>query len=431
MGGDAQDKLLSLVFLQRQALQAKNLEQLIHIIVNGTHKLFPYNQAVFFQVHGNQILLEAVSGNAKLDPLSPHALEIKEKISRHLHHADGDVFMMETEEETCNALMLLRTPETGVIGGLYFDLDVAFHDAEMQILSELSVSYTHALSHQKIQGLGLIPYIKRKFGQVRLFVLLSLILVMFFPVREHITAPAEVIAQDPFVISAPYDGVIESVSVDPGEHVIAGTPLIRMDKMTLQAKVDSTTKEVNAAQDQRARLRREILSNPKKSPDLQNIENELALKQIDLSFAEELLTRSAITSPIEGVAIFSDKNTLLGQPVHKGQALMTVADSTKQELLIRIPAGSMIDFDRQAPIKFYANVRPFQSIKAQIKTIGYQASPDPDRLLSYKVRAVLDEEAKNLRIGWKGSAKIYGGYTVYGYVLLRKPLMFIREITGL
>ena len=47
------------------------------------------------------------------------------------------------------------------------------------------------------------------------------------------------------------------------------------------------------------------------------------------------------------------------------------------------------------------------------------------------VKAKINDVHMNLRIGQKGSAKIYGDRTVLIYYLLRKPLIFARTFIGL
>jgi hypothetical protein len=100
------------------------------------------------------------------------------------------------------------------------------------------------------------------------------------------------------------------------------------------------------------------------------------------------------------------------------------------DVLIRVPVDSLVKIDQNAPVKFFLNVSPLVGLRADIRSIGYQASPDPDGLLTYKIRAT-PATKKALRIGWKGTAKIKGDWTLLSYALLRRPVMALRRLTGL
>jgi tetrameric-type glycyl-tRNA synthetase alpha subunit len=91
---------------------------------------------------------------------------------------------------------------------------------------------------------------------------------------------------------------------------------------------------------------------------------------------------------------------------------------------------AMIPLKEDANISFYANAAPLRSYSGAMMDAGYQASADPDGLMTYKLHAQLDRD-NDLRIGWKGTAKIYGNWTILGYSLLRRPLIALRNLTGI
>lgn len=109
---------------------------------------------------------------------------------------------------------------------------------------------------------------------------------------------------------------------------------------------------------------------------------------------------------------------------------MMIANPQTLELLVRVPADAMIPLEKNADVSFYANAAPLRAYAGATLNAGYQASADPDGLMTYKLRAQLDSD-DDLRIGWKGTAKIYGEWTILGYSLLRRPLIALRNLTGL
>ena len=77
---------------------------------------------------------------------------------------------------------------------------------------------------------------------------------------------------------------------------------------------------------------------------------------------------------------------------------------------------------------------PFGPLRATVAQSSYQATLSPEGVASYRLRARFEslspEEARRVRIGLSGTAKLYGERAPLGYYLLRRPLAALREWTG-
>lgn len=425
------EKLFVLLELQRRAQEAATRQSFIHIVVNETHKLVPYKQAIFWAVDGQAVKLEKVSGNAVLDDKAPYALSVIGKI-RSVIEAGAAKNPYEAFEYEGRQIVVLpfRTAEDGVLGGLWLERDMPFPDPELHLLEELAVTYAHAFALLSLRSnknlLGSLGKNRRK---LRKYLLAALLITALFPVRLSITAPAEIVAQDSDVVTIPFDGMIETVHVRPGDIITKGQLLVTMENSALIAQMDMARQELKAIQSSMARVSRESLAAPAKKGDLTALEAEIETKKIQYEYAEDMQGRSEIRAARDGVAVFSDAHILQGQPVSMGARIMMIADESKYDLLVRIPVDAMLPIDKDSSVSFYMNVSPLSAYTATIKSIGYQASPDPDGLLTYKVQAV-PEETSDLRIGWKGTARISGEWTVLSYSILRRPLIALRRMTG-
>jgi hypothetical protein len=174
----------------------------------------------------------------------------------------------------------------------------------------------------------------------------------------------------------------------------------------------------------------ESLRSEDKKQELQQLRSDIDLKRVDYEFARQKFEKSKILAPVKGVAIFSDKSALTGRPMQTGEAIMVIADPNEVELLVRIPVHSFLPVEEGHPLSFYLNSSPLNNRGATITSIGYQASKDVDGLMTYKIRAKMDDP-DNTRIGWKGTAKIKTDWSILGYALLRRPLIAFRNLTGL
>lgn len=471
------DKLFTLIHLQRIALEAKSKQQFIHIALNETLKLISYDIALFWEAKGKHgCRLEDVSGNARIDKNGSYALNLenfikkqnklknkktnkasaknnepqeKQKKSEELLSvqplkASEIDFLQKNKDPAIQKkqylLLRFQTQKEGLLGGLWIERQKSFDEAELQILEEIAASYASAsalfLLRKKQSFIGSITHINKS----KFFLLLLFVLLAFFPVRLTITAPAEIIAQSPKVITAPYDGILEKIKIHPGDKVKRKSALAEMEKINLQGQLDKTKQDLKIAQSMLSRLKRESLSNPEKKTEIKQLEIEIESKEIEYNYALSLFEKSTILSPATGIAIFADAHSLEGKPVQTGEKIMMIANPKNIELLIRAPVEAMIPVSDNAPIQFFLNVAPLKPYEAKVLSMGYQASPDPDGLLSYKIRGSLpknllennpDTIEETLRVGWKGTAKIKGPWSILSYAILRRPLVNLRTFLGI
>ena len=231
----------------------------------------------------------------------------------------------------------------------------------------------------------------------------------------------------------PYDGVLDVINVKAGDIVKKDQSVFVMDKTDLDGRIKASSQALRTAQSNLSRLRKESLRVPEKKAELNQLMSEITAKKIENDHAQTLFDKSVVRAPVDGVAIFSDANEFEGQPVRTGEKVMIVADPEKIELLIKAPVDNMIPISKDSPVKFFLNVSPLSGHSAEIISMGYQSSPDADGLLTYKIRARINDSGTETpaRIGWKGTAKIKGSWNILAYSVLRRPLVTLRKITGL
>ena len=441
------DKLLTLLDLQNRVQKATRLNDFSFIVTNETQKIVAYRQAVFWTYNTEKVSLHGLSGNAVLDKNSPYASFVKQAITETLKNAPKYAVTIidldkedlsssiETESETGIAshitLCVFATEEEGILGGLWLERDKPLKDAEKEILGNLSESYAYtlrAIDLSSRKDRHFLTFFKAK--KSRAFISAALLIAFFFPTQLSITAPVEITARNPKVVSIPYDGILNDVLVNPGEAVTEGDIVATMDQTNLKAETDQAEQELQTAQVSLSRAGLESLSNAEKKADLQLLRAEIAQKRIALEYAQERLAKTNIAAPTDGIAIFADANAFEKKPMRTGEKLMIIAQPEETEALITVPVDAMLPISKDSPASFYLNTQPLKTHEADIVSIGYQASADPDGQLTYKIRAKIDD-TEAMRIGHKGTAKIKSHWSILGYAVLRRPLIAIRNIIGL
>lgn len=433
------DKLLTLLTLQRQAQEAETFAGFLHIAANDSSKIIPYHQLVIYSYDRGIIEYQKISGNAIIDRHGEYAVHLESCI-RQRDKTRGEISEHQTADGTstltivpfCHKPFVRKGHEDDAeLGGMCFETIFPYQENEKQILEELARSYTPRVVIDRLEHGSLFVRIRAALQRKKIWIAAG-ILIALFPTRMTITAPVEIVAKDPVVITAPFSGLIGSVDVSPGDHVEPFAPLIHMEDTTLSAEAQLAGEEMKLAAVTLSRLKRESVSNPERRADLARLEAEITEKKIKQAYTEQMKNRSVLRTPKAGVTIFADRTELEGKPVEAGQILMQIADPAQIEARIRIPSATMMPVKRNEPVSLTFDPRPFHSYEGDILSIGYEASPDPDGLLSYKVTTgIRHNETADLRIGWRGAAKIKGEWTIMGYRILRRPLMIARQWTGL
>lgn len=459
-------KLLTLLTLLKNARHKKKTADLAFLMVNQTFNLVPYRHCVFWRHDGEYAYLETASGLVQMDPMSPYCLWMK-KALRHIVEEktavmalekahlkkEGDEgfaksFPMTAKDYTgaeadqwqkwvsAHALFLpMKNMSEKISYGLWLDRDEPFTETDRAFLEDLADGYASVLHFLEAEtqetGTGRIKEFFRPKKMLVKAAFLGLVFAMFLPVRFSITAPAEVVAKSPKLVSVPFTGTLERVAVEPNQPVRKGDLLAVMDSTALKNKYELATSDLATATAALTKTEREALRDPEKRMEINILKAQIHAKETEKEFANVFLERAMISAPEDGVAIFSDPNTMRGKPVQTGEQIMMIANPEDTELLIRVPVDAMIEIDDETPAQFFLNVSPIGSKEARIKTVSYQASPDADGVMSYKVRAAFTDKQDIPRVGWTGTAKAYGKRTILLFNVLRRPFITLRRVMGL
>lgn len=155
------------------------------------------------------------------------------------------------------------------------------------------------------------------------------------------------------------------------------------------------------------------------------------MREAEVEYAADLLDRIHIKSTSNGIAIFDDPNEWIGKPVVVGEKILQIADPKKVELQLWLPIDDAINLDPGSRVRVFFNVDPLHPHEAELKYASYEAQLTPDNTLAYRLKAEFVEDVSDIRIGLKGTAKVYGERVSLFYFLMRKPLSAVRRFLGL
>ncbi|MCH9809017.1 MAG: efflux RND transporter periplasmic adaptor subunit [Alphaproteobacteria bacterium] len=259
----------------------------------------------------------------------------------------------------------------------------------------------------------------------------AVILAGAIPVPLTTIAPMQITASDPYVITAPMDGVIKTVSQAPNTHILKGQTLFNFDDTSFRNRALLAERELAIAKATHHKTRQQAFSSEDARYQLAITRSEHALKAAELAYANELLSQSHVTAPVSGIVIYPDKNELEGRPVVTGEAVMEIADPQKVEIQIDLPVADAIVLKKGADVRVFLDAAPLEAREARIITASYHAQPQASGQLAYKLTARFKQHRGELpRIGAHGSAQVFGQTTSLAFFLLRRPIAAIRQTFG-
>lgn len=438
-------KLAVFIELERRLRQCTDKASLAFTLVNETHSLCNYRQAVLWHhqggMNGN---IGAVSGLAVPDPSAPYSSWVR-KLCSHLHATNSTggaraIMTLEIPDKIArdwqhwlpqHAVWVPLTDQTANIeSGLILARDEPWLDADLTLLNYLAETYVHAqaaLLHSS-PFWNRISARKKRIWMVCIGVL-GIISVL--PISQTTLAPAEIVAHDPVIIRAGIDGVIDTINVTPNQRVESGDSLITLDATRLRNQIEVANRALEIAEAEYRQAAQQGVFDNQANASLTILKGRTEQRIAEVDYLQSLLDRINIQAPQNGIAIFSNADDWEGRPVAVGERIMELADPAMTEIEILLPVSDAITLENGARVRLFLNTLPHAPIEANLRFASYQSQLNPDGSLSYQLLASFKDTEDSARIGLKGTAKLYGDRTLLIMYVLRRPLTALRQLIGM
>ena len=441
--GPSPSAFTTFIQLESAARTAETVEALQTTMVNEPRRLLPYRQGALLTVDdAGAVRVEAVSGVAVLEPDAPLVSWLKRAArqvldsdlggSLHVVSPDAIGSAVRAEWEAWAPSQVLWCPlknrEGLLIGALWLARDEAWQETEAVLFERLSGCYAHAWLSLVGRRRSWLPDKARR--PLLIGAPLALLLVLLIPVRQSVLAPAEIVPVKPVVVSAPIDGVVARFQVQPNQPVRAGEVLFSFDDTTLWAQAASAERTLGVALAELRQSTQGAMIDRKQAGQVALNEAQVRLRQTELDYAHDMLSRITVSAERAGVAVFTDENDWIGRPVVTGQRILEIADPSHTELNVEVPVRDAIVLAPGAEVDLFLDVEPLSPKPATLTSASYEAEMTPTGTLSYRVRAAFPADLPPPRIGLQGTAKIYGERVPLALYLFRRPLASLRQWLG-
>lgn len=434
-------EVADLLLLQQSLRLCDSLTKIGHLLVNDSSKIAPFDTAVFWLRDSAKV--EAISGLP--EPVN-HTLftdwvaGICQRFDSQAEKNPLSLNLEDLAEEDLNrwkeclageAVWVPLTTAKGAIGGLLLARATPWQDEELGILGYWGLAAGHstdALINRRVKE----DHWWLHFSNRRIFWAIGAVvfLLLWIPVDLSVTAPAEVVAKEPEVVRAPIKGIIGKVHVKPNQLVSTGDLVVTFDDTPIRAQLDVVQQESAIANAEYQRATQASVSDRRVASELPMLKARVEQKSAQVRYNQTLLERSRIYAEADAIAILPDVQELEGRPVQVGEKILTLAKPGSVELEFWLTVGDSIPLPDKAQVELFLNVYPDEVHQAQIRYVSYQAEVAPDGILGFRGRADFDDDHQ-LRVGWRGTARVRGESVFLGYYIFRRPLSVLRQWTGL
>ncbi|BBO56882.1 efflux RND transporter periplasmic adaptor subunit [Cobetia sp. AM6] len=435
-------RLSALFDVEHRIRRAETLKALRYVAVNESRQVVDYQQAVIVERSG--VKGWRVTALANVPSVDRNSLYVQwvEHVMAHQLSKSAEPYVLDshamddwakdTWPEVCPGQVLLVPLDTreGTASWLLLAREEPWTAGAMNLAAHLGEVTGHA-AHAFVEV--------RKRGRLRHWFtssrfwwgsLLLILMILCLPVRLSALAPAELVARAPLVVSAPMDGVVDRVLVEPNARVEAGQPLVKLQDIEAKARFKVADQALNVAQARFEQARQEAFRDAKSRASMAALSAERDLRQVQRSYAETQLGQVVLKADEAGLAIFDDPNEWAGRPVRTGERIMQLADPDERKVSIELPVEDALVLFEGAPVTLFLDSRPLSPIEGQVERVSYKPVLNGRDQLVYHVSAALDESPDFLRIGLRGTARVSGERVPLAYYLFRRPLAGLRQALG-
>ncbi len=269
----------------------------------------------------------------------------------------------------------------------------------------------------------------------------NVVKVEFKPIKSSILASGSLAFREQVQLRSEVIGQVIQLHVEEADQVSKGQLVITLDPKNYQAQVDQAKARVriSAIAIERQRIlianlaerfeRRKTLHQSKlvDTDSFQSLESELSLSRVDLRSlqeslaqaraaldqSEDLLQKTLIKSPIDGIVIQSDikvgETVIAGTTNIPGSTLMVIADPSATLTEVQVDEADIAQIRVGLEADIFSAAYPDTPLSGVLESIATVARRAPgQQSLSFLVKILLDEQdSLTIRPGMSVRADIY------------------------
>ena len=444
-----------LVTVSHEITSTLNLERVLQTIVNAPQAVIPYERAAVALDQGGRYKLSAVTGVTQVDAGAPDIAPLNDilrwaMLSNEVVHVrqHGDKVDAAREETRAKFQSYFETSamrgfyaipltdDTGRVGVL--GLESADPDflstAHLEILQVLAGQATVAL--RNAQMYKEVPFIsvlqpvlerKRKFMAMdkrrrALFVAAAAAVLIFlagFPLPLRVDGDAVVAPLHSAQIQPEVEGVVSKVYVHEGDHVTQGQVIAELADWEARSVLAQAQAKYQTALLQ---MNRSLAANDGSEAGVQRMQADFWKSEVARD--EELLDKTRLRSTIDGLVATPHVENLVGKRLQYGDSFAEIVDTSRAIVDVAVDDTDAAPLRAGAHASIKLNSFPTRTFRGDVMVVSPKGILQGDSRVFFARVAVANQDGA-IRAGMEGRGKVRVGWYPAGYVLFRKPFLWI------
>jgi RND family efflux transporter MFP subunit len=447
--------LHALVKVSAEITSTLNLERVLQTVVNGPSSVVPYERAAIALEERGRTKLRAVSGKLQVNAADPETADLSELLQwaaffesdvSAAQHGDGVTTTRAEAQEKFRRYFAasrmrgfyalpLRDDE-GAVGILSFEssdpdfLSEAHLEMIRVLAAQATVAIRNASLYREVPFINVLePLIqkKQKFLALEkrrraLFLAAAAAAVVFlavFPFPMRVDGGATVSPSRLASIEPEVAGVVRQVYVREGQHIARGQVLADLEDWDYRAALAGAEAQYQTALSE---MNRALARNDGAAAGVLRVQANYW--QSELQRDQERLEKTHLRSPVDGWVTTPHVQDFTGRKLAPGDNFAEVADNSTVTVNVAVdePDLPLLRTGARGWVKL--DGFPARTFKGIVDIISPQSEMAGDQRTFY-ARVEVSNPGNLIRAGMSGRAKVAVGWHPVGYVLFRRPAIWL------
>jgi RND family efflux transporter MFP subunit len=451
--------LETLITVSHEITSTLNLERMLQTIVNAPQAVIPYERAAIALEQRGRFKLSAVTGLTQVNADAPDIAPLNEifqwaALAEEVIHVRQHDEVIDTDREETRAKFKKYFADSGMRGfyarplnddtGRVGMLAMESSDpdflgsAHIEILEVLAgqatVALRNAQMYKEVPFISLLEPVlvrKRKFMAMqkqrrRAIVAVSVAAVVFlavFPLPMRVAGDAVVAPVHRAQVQPEFEGVVRNVFVREGDPVNRGQVLAEMEAWNYRSALAEAEAKYQITLLQ---MNRSLATNDGSEAGIQRVQADYWQAEVDRS--RELVDKAQLRSPIDGVVATPHVENFAGRRLQYGDSFAEVVDASSAVVDVGIDdtEASLLRSGSSAAVKL--NSYPMRTFRGNVLVVSPRAQQEGEARVFF-ARVLVPNQDGAIRTGMEGQGKVSVGWHAAGYVLFRRPVVWLYSKT--
>jgi RND family efflux transporter MFP subunit len=250
-----------------------------------------------------------------------------------------------------------------------------------------------------------------------------LLVLIQFPMR--VDGPATVAAAHLAQVQAQVEGTVKHVYAREGQQVKHGDVLADLEDWDYRAALGAAQAKLSTVN---AAMNQALASNDGSEAGVQRVQVDYWRSEVER--ARERLEKTHLRAPISGVISTPHIQNLAGRHLAVGDPFAEVADTTHATVDVAVDENDVALLNHpKKPMGASLKLDgfPAETFKGTVEVVSPKSEAYGDHRV-YFARVTVPNPDGQMRPGMQGRGKINSGWRPLGYVLLRRPAMWIWSL---